>query len=109
MLSEPELLEIQARLALAGKTLGGLVTTERLPDAYLKNRIQTEETRGHNWELLRQRAEANRLYFDPLGFSPLPNASFVVGRARGSVCRTANLTSGTGGFWASPILSTIRG
>jgi hypothetical protein len=68
-LSEPELLEIQARLALAGKTFGGLVTTERLPEAYLKNREQTEETRGHNWELLRQRAEANGLYFDPLGFA----------------------------------------
>jgi hypothetical protein len=67
--SEPELLEMQARLALAGKTLGGLVTTERLPEAYLKNRVQTEETRGHNWELLRQRAEANGLYFDPLGFA----------------------------------------
>ena len=48
MLSEPELLEIQARLSLAGKTLGGLVTTERLPEAYLKNRERTEETRGHN-------------------------------------------------------------
>jgi hypothetical protein len=69
LLSEPELLEIQARLALAGKTLGGLVTTERLPEAYLKNRVQTEETRGHNWELLRQRAEANGLYFEPLGFA----------------------------------------
>ena len=69
MLSEPELLEIQARLALAGKTLGGLVTTERLPEAYYKNRVQTEETRGHNWELLRQRAEANGLYFEPLGFA----------------------------------------
>ena len=69
LLSEPELLETQARLSLAGKTLGGLVTTERLPEAYLKNRIQTEETRGHNWELLRQRAEANGLYFDPLGFA----------------------------------------
>jgi hypothetical protein len=69
LLSEPELLETQARLSLAGKTLGGLVTTERLPEAYLKNRVQTEETRGHNWELLRQRAEANGLYFDPLGFA----------------------------------------
>lgn len=67
--SKPELLEMQARLALAGKTLGGLVTTERLPEAYLKNRLQTDETRGHNWELLRQRAEVNGLYFDPLGFS----------------------------------------
>jgi hypothetical protein len=69
LLSEPELLEAQARLSLAGKTLGGLVTTERLPEAYLKNRMETEETRGHNWELLRQRAEANGLYFDPLGFA----------------------------------------
>ena len=68
-LSQPELLETQARLMLAGKTLGGLVTTEHLPEAYLKNRMQTEETRGHNWELLRQRAEANGLYFDPLGFA----------------------------------------
>jgi len=69
LFSEPELLETQARLSLAGKTLGGLVTTERLPEAYLKNRVQTQETRGHNWELLRQRAEANGLYFDPLGFA----------------------------------------
>jgi len=67
--SEPELLEVQARLSLAGKTLGGLVTTERLPQAYLQNRVRTEETRGHNWELLRQRAETNGLYFDPLGFA----------------------------------------
>ena len=36
LFSEPELLEIQARLALAGKTLGGLVTADRLPKAYSK-------------------------------------------------------------------------
>src|SRR6185295_16646492 len=69
LFSEPELLEMQARLALAGKTLGGLVNAERLPEAYFKNREQTEETRGHNWELLRQRAEENGLYFEPLGFA----------------------------------------
>jgi len=69
LLSEPELLEMQARLALASKTLGGLVTAGRLPEAYLKNRVQADITRGHNWELLRQRAEANGLYFDPLGFA----------------------------------------
>ena len=68
-LSEPELLEMQARLSLAGKTFGGLVTADRLPEAYLQNREQTQETLGHNWELLRQRAEANGLYFDPLGFA----------------------------------------
>ena len=69
LFSEPELLEMQARLALAGKTLGGLVHAEKLPEAYFKNREQTEETRGHNWELLRQRAEENGLYFEPLGFA----------------------------------------
>ena len=69
LFSEPELLEMQARLSLAGKTLGGLVNAEKLPEAYFKNREQTEETRGHNWELLRQRAEENGLYFEPLGFA----------------------------------------
>jgi hypothetical protein len=67
LLSEPELLEIQARLTLAGQTLGGLVNAETLPEAYFKQRTRTEEMRGHNWELLRQRAEANGLYFEPLG------------------------------------------
>ena len=69
LLTELELLEIQARLTLAGHTLGGLVTSKKLPEAYLKNRTKTEEMRGHNWELLRQRAEANGLYFEPLGLN----------------------------------------
>ena len=69
LLSEQELLEIETRLTLAGKTLGGLVSAEKLPEAYLKQRARTEETRGHNWELLRQRAEANGLYFEPLGLT----------------------------------------
>ena len=69
ILSDPELQEVQARLMLAGQTLGGLVTAEKLPDAYFKRRGQTQETLGHNWELLRQSAEANGLYFDPLGVS----------------------------------------
>jgi hypothetical protein len=67
ILSEPELLELQARLTLAGQTLGGLVTAEKLPEAYFRRREQTGVARGHNWELLRQRAEANGLYFEPLG------------------------------------------
>jgi hypothetical protein len=66
-LSEAELLEIQARLNLAGQSLGGLVTARKLSDAYFKQRTQLQETRGHNWELLRQRAEANGLYFEPMG------------------------------------------
>lgn len=67
LLNEPELLEIETRLTLAGQTLGGLVTADKLPTAYVKQRTRTEEARGHNWELLRQRAEANGLYFEPFG------------------------------------------
>jgi hypothetical protein len=69
LLSEPELVEMQTRLALAGQTMGGLVGAEKLPGAYVKQRTHSEELRGHNWELLRQRAEANGLYFQPLGFN----------------------------------------
>lgn len=67
LLSEPELLEMQTRLTLAGQTLGGLVNADKLPDAYVKERTHSEELRGHNWELLRQRAESNGLYFEPFG------------------------------------------
>jgi hypothetical protein len=69
LLSEPELLEMQTRLTLAGQTLGGLVAAEKLPSAYVKERTHSEELRGHNWELLRQRAESNGLYFEPFGFN----------------------------------------
>lgn len=67
LLSEPELKELQTRLTLAGQPLGGLVTAEKLPDAYVEQRTHSEELRGHNWELLRQLAEKNGLYFQPLG------------------------------------------
>jgi len=65
--TEEELVEIETRLMLAGHTLGGLVSASRLDSAYIKERARTQETRGHNWELLRQRAESNGLYFEPFG------------------------------------------
>ena len=34
-----------------------------------KLRARTTMERGHNWELLRQRAEANGLYFEPFGLN----------------------------------------
>ncbi len=71
LLSEPELRELETRLTLAGETMGGLVSADHLPAAYIKQRIRSEEMRGHNWELLRQRAEVNGLYFEPFG----PNGS----------------------------------
>jgi hypothetical protein len=66
-LTDDEFSEVQARLTLAGQTLGGLVTADKLLSAYFSRRNQLQQTRGHNWELLRQRAEANGLYFEPLG------------------------------------------
>lgn len=67
LFTENEMLEMQARMALAGQMLGGLASSEKLPKAYFSQRSRSQEWRGHNWELLRQRAEANGLYFDPMG------------------------------------------
>ena len=61
-----ELATIQGRLMLSDKTFGGLVDDSNLPNYYLKKTTQARDERGHNWELLRQRAEAESLYFEPL-------------------------------------------
>src|SRR5579872_3356675 len=69
LLSDSDMLEIETRLTLAGKMLGGLVSSQKLPEAYMKECTRDQEMRGHNWELLRQRAEMNGLYFEPLGLN----------------------------------------
>ncbi len=61
-----ELKEIQARLLLTDKTFGGLVNQRKLPRFYEKENTKARDERGHNWELLRQQAEANNLIFEPL-------------------------------------------
>ena len=69
ILSEPELLEIETRLSFGGQMLGGLLSEQKLPAAYMKERTRTAEMREHNWELLRQHAEDNGLYFEPFGMN----------------------------------------
>lgn len=64
--SEAELTEIQARLMLTDKTFGGLVDSLRFEGYYRRELSGARDERGHNWELLRQRAEAESLYFEPL-------------------------------------------
>lgn len=64
--SPPEMTEIEGRLMLTSKSLGGFVDDSYLDRVNRGNRVQSEDTRGHNWELLRQRAEAEGLYFEPL-------------------------------------------
>jgi hypothetical protein len=65
-LSKSEMATIQARLLLTDKTFGGLVDDVNLRNYYTKKTAQVQDERGHNWELLRQRAEAESLYFEPL-------------------------------------------
>ena len=64
--TKSEMATIQARLLLSDKTFGGLVDDSHLENYYNRRTSQTRDERGHNWELLRQRAEAESLYFEPL-------------------------------------------
>jgi hypothetical protein len=61
-----EMATIQARLMLTDKTFGGLVDDSNLQSYYVKKTTQARDERGHNWELLRQKAESESLYFEPL-------------------------------------------
>jgi hypothetical protein len=61
-----EMADIQSRLLLSEKTFGGIVDDIYLQRVYEKQTTLIEDLRGHNWELLRQRAEAEALYFEPL-------------------------------------------
>lgn len=65
-LSDEEMATIQGRLLLTDKTFGGLVDDVNLGSYYAKKTTQVRDERAHNWELLRQRAEAESLYFEPL-------------------------------------------
>ena len=67
-----EMQDIQTRLMLTEKTLGGLLDDIYLQRFYRKQTTYELDIRGHNWELLRQRAEAESLYFEPL---ELPDGS----------------------------------
>ncbi len=70
--SPGELHEIQARLMLTEKTFGGLMDDSYLQRVYQQQTSGWLDTRGHNWELLRQQAEADKLIFEPL---QLPDGS----------------------------------
>ena len=66
VLSDQEIREVYSRLSLSNRVFGGLVGRDNLPRFYDKQATEREQNRGHNWELLRQRAELNGLYFQPL-------------------------------------------
>lgn len=64
--SELELAEIHSRLMLSDKTFGGLVDDIHLQRYSERQMTSVRDQRGHNWELLRQRAETESLIFEPL-------------------------------------------
>ena len=64
--TDTELSEILGRLHLTDKTFGGLVGDLHLQRYNEKQITELRDARGHNWELLRQRAEAESLVFEPL-------------------------------------------
>ncbi|HTB13568.1 MAG TPA: hypothetical protein VK752_18445 [Bryobacteraceae bacterium] len=76
-LTEAEIAAVEERLELTGRPLGGLVADEYLEKDHEKQRIKETETRGHNWELLRQRAEESGLYLEPLQ-PAAPSASLAI-------------------------------
>ncbi len=67
--SEAELGQMQSQLALTEKTFGGLVDRIHFPSFHEKQTTALRDARSHNWELLRQQAEASGLYFEPLCLS----------------------------------------
>jgi hypothetical protein len=72
LFTSDEMHDIQARLMLSEKALGGIVDDIFLQRVYAKESTMVKDIRGHNWELLRQRAESEKLYFEPL---ELPDGS----------------------------------
>ena len=64
--SRDERQDVQARLMLSGNNLSFLIDDVYLGSVYTKQTAKTLDVRGHNWELLRQRAETEGLYFEPL-------------------------------------------
>lgn len=66
ILSDQDLSDIQAKLMLDNKPFGGRMQSENFSRLVKKETALTRDYRGHNWELLRQHAEAQGLIFDPI-------------------------------------------
>jgi len=66
LFSTSELHQLQARLFLNDEMFGGWLDETQAERVYQKETTRTRQVRSRNWELLRQRAEEEGLYFDPL-------------------------------------------
>jgi hypothetical protein len=66
MLSDAERRVLQQRFAERNNRLAPLLNDSQLERFYMKGMTTMRQTCARNWELLRQRAEAEGLYFEPL-------------------------------------------
>jgi hypothetical protein len=66
MLSDAERRQLQQRFAERNNRLAPLLNDSQLERLYTKGMTTMRQTCARNWELLRQRAEAEGLYFEPL-------------------------------------------
>jgi hypothetical protein len=66
VLSLEEIRQLQGRLAQAQKLLGIVLDPDKLERLYVNEKRSMRVASSGNWELLRQKAEAEGLYFDPL-------------------------------------------
>ncbi|MDQ3650432.1 MAG: hypothetical protein M3458_09215 [Acidobacteriota bacterium] len=82
-----EMRDIQARLMLTQMTFGGIVDDGYLQRVYQNQNTSQLDERGHNWELLRQRAEAEGLYFDPLEMPDGSTTHVMLWAARSDLTR----------------------
>jgi hypothetical protein len=76
---------LESRLELRGRMFSGLASDQamlRFNERYLTERA---ENRGHNWELLRQTAENNGLYFQPLAAGGMKDSFAMVWASRDDI------------------------
>jgi hypothetical protein len=93
VLSPNEIRDIQSRLVLAQSTIGGVINDGYLTRVHERQTTNSEDVRGHNWELLRQRVEAEHLYFDPLTMPDGSTTHVLVWAARDDVATRREFNS----------------
>jgi hypothetical protein len=89
-LTPAEFEDLSTRLLLNQRLLGPWVTEEKLPSVFMKSTEEEAENRGRNWDLLRQAAERNGLYFEPLHLADAPDSFAMVSIAQRDATTPAN-------------------
>src|SRR5207244_175100 len=75
-------------------TFGGFFGPDRFSDTVAKRSEASVDTIGHNWEMLRQRAEAEGLYFQPLTMPDGGPTHVLLWVARSDLATSANRSFG---------------